>query len=66
VEIEKELANAEDRIRACGYKLPLAWGLGFFLDYEKLLIRLFTEDDKTDLATQVKSLAHEIRTGEIR
>jgi len=31
--MEKYLKEAEDALRGCGYNLPIAWALGFILDY---------------------------------
>lgn len=63
LELENELVEAEDTLRASGYDLPLAWGLGFLIDNEDLLVSLLTPD-YSEKALQIKNLCEEIRYGQ--
>jgi hypothetical protein len=53
---DDHLARAEEDLRNSDFDLPVAWGLGFLIDNEELLVDILTEKGHEDKAASVRGI----------
>jgi hypothetical protein len=53
---DNSLAEAENILTSYGYRLPIAWAIGFIVDNEKELVRIFKLAERNDFAESISGI----------